>query len=132
MRHLRCGALLAACTAILVFGGEVRFAAQSPRSVPLGAGRPDTPGVTRTPLRDDAKSSVVRVRFESGAKEPPHTHPYDVLLIPLADRAVDFNIGGESIKTLKVGVVKFIPRDVTHYLANVGQEPLDFVTVALK
>ena len=40
-------------------------------SVPLGQGRPETPGVTRTTLKDDAKSTVIRVHFNPGAAEPP-------------------------------------------------------------
>ena len=56
---------------------------QTPPSQPLGAGRPETPGITRTTLKDDAKSTVTRVHFEPGAAEPPHTHPYDVILVPV-------------------------------------------------
>ena len=53
---------------------------QSP-VLPLGGDRPETPGITRTTLRDDAKSMVTRVHFEPGAAEPPHTHAVDVILV---------------------------------------------------
>jgi len=125
-------ARLMSAAAVVIFSGTFVVAQQRAQSVPLGAGRPETPGVTRTPLHDDAKSSVVRVHFEPGAKEPPHTHPYDVLLIPLIDRPVEFTIGDKTITSLTVGNVQFIPHDVTHTLTNVGREPLEFVTVALK
>ena len=114
-----------------VMGGS-QIVAQTPRVLPLGAGRPDTPGVIRTPLKDDEKALVVRVQFEPGAKEPPHTHPYDVMLIPLANRAVEFNMGGQSMPALKVGTLHLIPRNVTHYLVNPGNDKLDFITIALK
>jgi quercetin dioxygenase-like cupin family protein len=101
-------------------------------AVPLGTGRPETPGVTRTAIRDDSKSSVVRVRFIPGAKEPPHTHPYDVILVPVTVGSVDFNIAGTTVKAFAVGGVQFIPRDTPHHLTNLGTEPLEFITVAIK
>ena len=58
-------------------------ASQAPPSVPLGAGRTETPGIKRTQLRDDSKATVTRVQFDPNAAEPPHTHPYDVLLVPV-------------------------------------------------
>lgn len=105
---------------------------QAVQSVPLGAGRPETPGVERTPLRDDAQSSVVRVNFAAGAKEPPHTHGHDVLLIPLGNFDVEFNIGGTIVTRLRAGEVQFVPRDVTHSLVNTGRAGMSFITVALK
>ena len=118
----------------LLFGviGVAQIIAQTPPALPLGAGRPDTPGVIRTSLKDDARASVVRVQFEPGAKEPPHTHPYDVMLIPLANRAVELNVGGQSVRALQVGTLHLIPRDVTHSLVNPGNDRLDFITIALK
>jgi quercetin dioxygenase-like cupin family protein len=111
---------------------QVVTSQQPAPSVPLGAGRPETAGVTRTQLKDDAKSSVVRVRFMPGAKEPPHTHPYDVILIPVTDGSVDFNVAGKVVSAFGVGNVQFIPREATHHLANTGERPLEFITVAIK
>ena len=125
------GWLIAVFSAILL-ASATPIVAQSGQSVPLGAGRPETPGVKRTPMHDDARSSAVRVHFEPGAKEPPHTHPYDVLLVPLVTRRVELVIGDNKIQTLTTGVVQLIPRDVTHSLENVATEPLEFVTVAIK
>ena len=63
---------------------QVAGSSQAPvPSVPLGQGRPETPGVTRTTLKDDAKSTVIRVHFKPGAAEPPHTHPYDIIIVPI-------------------------------------------------
>lgn len=132
MRSLKHCAAALAVGAVFVFAGSMRVAGQAAQSVPLGAGRPETPGVTRTPMHDDAKSAAVRVHFQPGAKEPPHTHPYDVLLIPLADHPVEFTVGDKTIKAFTRGTVQFIPKDVTHLLANTGSGPLEFVTVALK
>jgi quercetin dioxygenase-like cupin family protein len=95
-------------------------AQQGAASVPLGQGRPETPGVTRSQLKDDAKSLVVRVRCVPGAKEPPHMHPYDIILVPVTVGTVDLNVGGKSVSTCYFGDVQFIPRNTTHYLANTG------------
>ena len=121
-----------AAIVVLSFSAPVSSAQQSAGSVPIGAGRPETPGITRTQLRDDPKASVVRVHVSPGAKEPPHTHPYDVILVPVINGAVAFTVGGQTVTAFRVGEVQFIPRDTTHDLANVGATPLEFITIAVK
>jgi quercetin dioxygenase-like cupin family protein len=107
-------------------------AAQAP-SVPLGSGRPQTPGITRTTLKDDAASSVVRVHFEPGAKEPPHTHPYDVILVFVAAGDAKLDVAGNpGASGVKSGDVFFVPRNTTHALANAGSTSFELITVALK
>jgi quercetin dioxygenase-like cupin family protein len=107
--------------------------AQQATSVPLGSGRPETPGITRTQLRDDPKSAVVRVVFEPGAKEPPHTHPYDVVLIPITANDVEFTLSGQTVKSFSPGVIQFVPRDAVHALVNLSKtQRLELITVAIK
>ena len=101
-------------------------------SLPLGQGRPDTEGITRTTLKDDAKSTVTRVRFAPGATEPPHTHPYDVILVPVTSGPVDVGNGSTNLTTWKAGEVQFVPKDVTHHVGNRGTVPFELIAIALK
>ena len=101
-------------------------------SLPLGAGRPDVPGITRTTLKDDAKSTVTRVHFKPGAAEPPHTHPYDVIIVPVLAGTIEFTIGDKKVTAVKPGDVQFVPRDVTHQLKNSGKQDFELIAIALK
>lgn len=101
-------------------------------SLPLGAGRPAVAGITRTQLRDDPKAIVTRVRFEPNAAEPPHTHPYDVLLVPVLPGTLDLMIGDRKVTAVAPGEVQFIPKDVVHHLKNAGGQPFELIAIALK
>jgi quercetin dioxygenase-like cupin family protein len=101
-------------------------------SLPLGQGRPDIPGITRTTLKDDAKSTVTRVRFKPGAAEPPHTHPYDVILVPVMAGTIDLTIGDRKVAAVKSGDVQFVPREVTHHLTNTGRQDFELIAIAVK
>ena len=101
-------------------------------SLPLGAGRPEVPGITRTTLKDDAKSTVTRVHFKPGAAEPPHTHPYDVIIVPVLAGTIEFTIGDKKVTTVKPGDVQFVPRDVLHHLTNTGKQDFELIAIALK
>ena len=105
--------------------------AQAP-SLPLGAGRPATPGITRTTLKDDAKVTVTRVQFEPGAGEPPHTHATDVILVPVASGPVEVGVGDATMTSLKAGEVQFVARDVVHHVKNTGTERFELIAIALK
>jgi quercetin dioxygenase-like cupin family protein len=101
--------------------------------VPLtGPGRPETPGITRTALKDDAKTTVTRVHFKPGAAEPPHTHPYDVILVPVMPGTLDLAIGDKKVTSVKSGDVQFVPKDVTHHLTNAGRQDFELIAIALK
>ena len=127
MRHCR---LSAALVVMLSSAGHAQT--QAPPSVPLGQARPQTPGVTRTTIRDDAKSTVTRVRFAPGAVEPPHTHPYDVIIVSTANGTVDLGVGDKKITSLKIGEVQFIPREVDHHLTNTGAQPFALIAIGVK
>jgi len=101
-------------------------------SLPLGQGRPETPGITRTTLKDDAKSTVTRVHFKPAAAEPPHTHPYDVILVPVISGTVEITIAGKKLTAVKSGDVQFVPRDVVHAVTNTGKEDFELIAIALK
>src|SRR5262245_31668490 len=101
-------------------------------SVLLGEGRAPTPGITRTALKDDAKSTVTRVQFMPGAKEPPHTHPYDVILVPVLASPVDAGIGDKRFTSFKPGEVQFVPKDTVHFVGNTGTQMFELIAIALK
>jgi len=107
--------------------------AQAVPSVGLGAqGRAETPGITRTTLKDDPKTTVTRVHFNPGALEPPHTHPYDVMIVAVTSGPVDFGIADKTIRDLKAGDVQFVPRDTIHHFGNAGREPFEVIAIAIK
>lgn len=101
-------------------------------SLPLGVGRPEIIGIARTPIRDDAKAAVARVRFDPNAAEPPHTHPNDVIIVAVTGGPVDFRIGDARITTLAPGEVHFVPRDVVHHMKNTGLQTFELVAISLK
>lgn len=101
-------------------------------SLPLGAGRPDIAGITRTVLKDDVKVTVTRVHFDPGAAEPPHTHPNDVILVPVVAGTLDLAIGDRKVTSVKSGDVQFVTRNVTHHLKNTGKQPFELIAIAVK
>ena len=101
-------------------------------ALPLGQGRPQTPGITRTTLKDDAKATVTRVQFKPGASEPPHTHATDVILVTVTAGTVDLGIADNKITSVKPGDVQFVPRDTTHYVINTGKQDFELIAIALK
>jgi len=96
------------------------------------ATRPAVDGITRTTLRDDAQMTVTRVHFAPGAAEPVHTHPFDIMVVPLQSGSVDLVLGEETIRGLGLGDVQFVPSGVSHQLANVGEVPFELIAIALK
>jgi quercetin dioxygenase-like cupin family protein len=126
MRHL---ALIIALAVLAPFTA----ASQTPSpSLPLGAGRPETAGITRTTLRDDAKVTVTRVHLNPNAAEPPHAHPVDVVLVPVTPGVVELVIGDRTITSIRPGEVQFVGRDVMHSLKNTGQQPFELIAIAVK
>ena len=101
-------------------------------SVDLAGTRPATPGITRTTLKDDAKVSVARVQFAPGATEVAHTHPYDIMIIPVTSGPVSMQVGDRKTTSLKSGEVQFVPRDVSHYVGNTGNAEFVLIAVAVK
>ncbi len=101
-------------------------------ALPLEQGRPGVPRVTRTTLKDDATSTVTRVRLKPGAVEPPHTHPYDLILVPVLAGTIEFTIGDKKVTSVDPGDVQFVPRDVVHHMTNTGTQDFELIAIALK
>ncbi len=91
------------------------------------------PGVTRTPLLDKPDIAVTRLEFEADAREPVHTHPYDLLFVPTAPGRLDVQIGDKkNVRGYAVGEAFFVPRNVPHAVANVGTSSLRLLSVRFK
>ena len=117
----------------LVLVTQVTGSSQAPvPSLPLGQGRPETPGITRTTLKDDAKSTTIRVHFKAGAVEPPHTHPYDIIIVPVVAGNVTITNGSQKLTSVKAGDVQFVARDVVHSVANTSGQEFELISVAIK
>ena len=101
-------------------------------SVDLSGNRPATPGVTRSPLKDDPKYSVVRVTFAPGKGEVPHTHPYDIMIIPVKSGPAVIMVGDSKTASVKAGEVQFVPHDVVHSVTNTGTVEFEVITVGIK
>lgn len=123
---------LAFVFALALFLPQIGSSQTAAPSLLLGKDRPLTPGITRTTLKDDAKSTVTRVTFAPGSLEPPHTHPYDVILVPVIAGSVDGAIGDRTFTALKSGDVQFVPKGVTHHVGNTGKQTFELIAIALK
>jgi beta-alanine degradation protein BauB len=102
----------------------------------FGAGQqaPQPPqGVTRTELVNNATVLVARLRFAPGAREEVHTHPFSAVVVQIGAGDVDMRLGDKHATSRREhGVVDFIPKEMPHAAANVGRDPIDFVTIAIK
>ena len=119
--------------AVLALAPAVFTQQTPPPSLPIGAGRPDVQGITRTILRDDAKVAVTRVHFDPGAGEQPHTHPTDIMIVPVTTGPVEFANGtNPKMTSLKAGDVQFVPKEVVHYVKNTGKQPFELIAITMK
>ncbi len=96
------------------------------------AGAPP-PGITRTELENNATALIARLRMAPGAREDVHTHPFSAVVVQIGTGDVDMRLGDGHTTTRRAhGFVEFIPREVPHAAANVGREPFEVVTIAMK
>jgi quercetin dioxygenase-like cupin family protein len=96
------------------------------------AGAPP-PGITRTELENNATVLIVRLSMAPGAREDVHTHPFSAVVVQIGAGDVDMRLGDGHTTTRRAhGFVEFIPQEVPHAAANVGQEAFDVVTIAMK
>lgn len=91
------------------------------------------PGVARTLVLDNAELTVTRMDFEESAREPVHTHAYDLVVLPLTPAHMDLQLGmSKEVRGFVVGEAIFIRRSVPHAAANVGTSPFKLLGVAIK
>lgn len=91
------------------------------------------PGITRALVLDNAEARVARVTFAPGAREPVHSHPFDMVLVLLAPGTMDVLVGGDTgVKDYAAGEVVFLPRDVPHAVASADEKLFELLSVAVK
>lgn len=90
-------------------------------------------GISRTPLLDNSEARVARAAFEPGAREPVHSHPFDMVIVQLDPGRMEVLVGEDrTIKQYATGDVVFLPRDVPHSVANADNRPLAIISVAVR
>lgn len=104
-----------------------------PERVRGGTAPPAPPpaGVTRTPVFDNADATVTRLEFAPAAHEPMHTHPYDLVVVPLTPARLEVRTGKET-KVYAPGEAFFIPRNEPHAVANLASERFTEIGIAIK
>jgi quercetin dioxygenase-like cupin family protein len=91
------------------------------------------PGVMRKPLLDNQDVSVTRLEFEAEAREAVHTHPYDLLVVPISAARLDMQLGHKKqVGRYAVGETIFVPRGTAHAVANVGTASFRLLGIRIK
>jgi quercetin dioxygenase-like cupin family protein len=95
------------------------------------------PGITRTPVLDNAVTRVVNVVFAPGSREPVHSHPYDLVVVQLLPGRMEVMLGAgedavKSVKDYAAGEVVFVPRDTPHAFASADNRRVELLSVAVK
>jgi quercetin dioxygenase-like cupin family protein len=114
---------------------EALVLAIKPDRVHGGAAPPPQalPGITRKPVLDNPDLAVTRLEVEADVREPVHTHPYDLVVVPTMPARLDVQVGHtKNVRGYKAGEMIFIPRNVRHAVANVGTTPFRLLGVVIK
>ena len=87
-------------------------------------------GVNRRLVIDEKTVQVVRSTYKPGFVEPPGTHSFDVVLVPLTAGNMRVEVAGKTVPW-KVGEPFFIPRGTEHSIANRGKMAVDLVSIRI-
>ena len=104
---------------------RVRGGAVSPRQA--------VPGIIRKPMLDKPDLSVTRLEIDADVREPVHTHPYDLAVVPTALDRLDVQVGDKkNVRAYAPGEMIFIPRNVPHAVANGGTTAIRLLAIVIK
>jgi quercetin dioxygenase-like cupin family protein len=97
------------------------------------AALPTPAGITRTAVLENADARVTRVAFAPAAREPVHTHPFDLVVVPLTAGRLELRLG-DRVETHEyaTGEPMFLPRDVPHAVANAASTKVEVLSVGIK
>jgi quercetin dioxygenase-like cupin family protein len=110
----------------------IAIKADRPSAGPFPPPQP-LPGLTRSTLLDQAEATINRVELASGAREPVHMHPYDLIVVVPDIIRMDIMIGDmKESKEYDSGATLFVPRNTPHAFGNLETRPIALVTVAPK
>ena len=91
------------------------------------------PGITRVPLLDNAEARATRVTFAPGAREPVHSHPFDMVVVQVTPGRMEVLVGGRTeARDYAAGEVVWLPRNVPHAVSNGGGVAFTVVSVGVK
>jgi quercetin dioxygenase-like cupin family protein len=94
---------------------------------------PRPTGITSTDVLDSADAAVRRVELAPGAREVPHTHPYDFVVVPVVSGRMEVQLAGKTeTKDYAPGDAFFIARNTPHAVANVGKTSFALLGVTIK
>ena len=114
---------------------EALVLAIKPDRVRGGAAPPRqaVPGIIRKPMLDKRDLSVTRLEIDADVREPVHTHPYDLTVVPTMPGRLDVQIGDKkNVRAYTTGEMIFIPRNVPHAVANGGTTAIRMLAVVIK
>jgi quercetin dioxygenase-like cupin family protein len=90
-------------------------------------------GITRTPVLENADARVTRVVFGPSAREPVHSHPFDLVVVQLTPGRMEVRLGEDvSAKHYAAGDVIFLPRDVPHAVSSLEKRPVELLSVGIR
>jgi quercetin dioxygenase-like cupin family protein len=91
------------------------------------------PGITRRALLDNMDATVSRVDFSPSAREPIHSHAYDLIAIPVRGALIEIQRGDrKETRGYAAGEAIFIPRNEPHAVANPAPEAFSIIAIAIK
>jgi quercetin dioxygenase-like cupin family protein len=94
---------------------------------------PAPAGITRSAVLDNQEARVTRVEFAPQAREPVHSHPFDLVVVPLTGGTLEVRVGERvDTRAYAAGEPMFLPRDIPHAVANVGATPITVFSVGIK
>lgn len=94
---------------------------------------PPPAGITRSPVLDNAEARVTRVEFAPQAREPVHSHPFDLVVVPLTAGRFEVRVGDRvETRDYAQGEPMFLPRDVPHAVSNVGSAAITVFSIGIK
>jgi quercetin dioxygenase-like cupin family protein len=89
--------------------------------------------ITRTQVLENNDARVAQATFQPAAREPLHSHPFDMVIVQLDPGRMEVLVGEErTAKDYAAGDVVFLPRDVPHSVANIDTRPLRIASVTVK
>lgn len=104
---------------------RVRGGTQPPAEAP--------PGISRKQVLDNSDARATWVVFEPGAREPVHSHPFDLVLVQLNPGRMEVLLGeNKTVRHYEMGEVLFLPRNVPHAVSNADTSRFDVMSVAVK
>jgi quercetin dioxygenase-like cupin family protein len=114
---------------------DVVTIAIKPDRVPATTARPSEapPGIARQVILDNDDARATNVRFTPGAREPIHSHPFDLVLVQLTPAKMEVQVGDEkTVKDYDTGAVIFLLRNVPHAVSSAHPSPFEILSVGIK